>query len=493
MADFKADSRKIFAGPAIKRLRRELGLTQVRMAEELGISTSYLNLIERNQRPLTAQLLLRLAETYDIDLKSLAGDEEQQAVAQLQEVFSDPVLAGADVMQQELRDLAAASPTAVQAISRLHRAYQDAMASANAMAEHFSDRDLDAPPAVNDDIHATGTALQFPVEEVRDHFHSKRNHFAEIDDAAEALYEDAKLHKDEPYFALRDYLKSAHNTNVRILPVDVMSATLRRYDQHNKTIYLSERLPYSARVFQLANRAFMLAHEGMIDAEVEASNLDPISAAPLFKIGLANYAAAALMMPYARFHNAAKTLRYDVEALCDRFSAGFEQVAHRLTTMQRRGDRGIPFFLIRVDTAGNVSKRFSAGGFHFARQGGTCPRWNLHEAFRLPGQIFTQAIQLPDGTSYFSISRTVDRVGGDTAIPNQQFVVGLGCELDHAHRLCYGDSMQLDNPKLTTPIGVTCRLCDRVDCTQRAFPPLNRRLTVHDHVRGVSPFTFSLD
>ncbi len=484
MADKQTEARKIFAGPRIRRLRRDLGLTQVRMAEELGISTSYLNLIERNQRPLTAQLLLKLAETYDIDLKTLAGDEEQQAVAQLQEIFSDPLLAGTEVLQQEIRDIAAASPTAVQALARLYRAYQEAMAGATALAERMADRDSEPLAA---------EALRFPVDEVRDYYHTKRNHFSELDEAAELLHHKAGMDADEPYIALRAYLKEAHNVQVRIMPVDVMSASLRRYDRHRRTIFLSERLSQSGRLFQLANRAASFELNEIIDQEVKDSGLNPESSAPLFRVGLINYAAAALVMPYNRFLSTAKELRYDVEALGARFTASFEQTAHRLTTMQRPGARGIPFFLIRVDSAGNVSKRFSAGGFHFARSGGTCPRWNLFQAFRIPGQIYTQLIEMPDETTYFSMARTVDRRGGDPTILNQHFVVGLGCEISYANRITYAEPLIGEGAATPTPIGVNCRLCERPDCTQRAFPPLKRKLLIHEHVRGVSPFTFSLE
>lgn len=476
--------RKIFAGPRIKRIRRDLGLSQTRMAEELGISGSYLNLIERDQRPLTAQLLLRLAETYDIDLKALAGDEEQLVMAELREVFADPLFAGSEILQQEIRDVAAASPVLSQGVARLFRAYQEAMSGATAMAERLADRDQEVTPSLG------GGTLHLPVEEVRDHFHAKRNHFPELDERAEDLYDAIHKEGDDPYTALRQYLKEKHDVSVAIMPVDVMAASLRRYDRHRKRIQLSERLGYAARIFQLANRIISLECAELLDQEVAASGLEAEGAAPLFRLGLSNYGAAALVMPYGKFLETAKNLRYDVESLCDRFSASFEQVCHRLTTLQRPGARGIPFFLIRVDCAGNVSKRFSAGGFHFARSGGTCPRWNVHEAFRTPGQIYTQIIQLPDETAYFSIAKAVERVGGDPKIPNQTFAVGLGCELSHASRISYAQAYDLDDPAQATPIGVTCRLCERMDCTQRAFPPLRRTLTVHDHVRGVSPFTF---
>ena len=481
-ADSRPESRRIFAGPRIRRMRLDLGLTQARMAEELGISTSYMNLIERNQRPLTAQVLIRLAEAYEVDLTLLGGDEEAQAAQALSEIFADPAVA-VDIPAHEINDLAAASPMAVQALDRLYRAYQDATQSATVLAEQLSDRE-DAP---------LSSGVRFPVEEVRDIFHDRRNHFTGIDDAAEDLARRIGLGAEDAYVALRSWLDREHGLKVRIAPTDLMSQSLRRYDYHRRTVFLSERLSHTARAFQLAYQIAQLNLTKEVADEVEASPLKDDIARDLMWVALSNYAAAAILMPYDAFLKAANALRYDVEALGDRFSAGFEQVAHRLTTLNRAGAKGIPFFLMRVDGAGNVSKRFAAGGFHFARSGGTCPRWNVHDSFRVPGQIFTQIIQLPDMTTYFSIARTVKRMGGDPKLPNQQLAVCLGCEISYAQRICYADRHNLYDPAQATPIGVNCRLCDRPDCTQRAFPPLSKPLVVNPDVRGVSSFTFKLD
>tara|TARA_E500000305_G_scaffold16561_1_gene12302 strand:- start:62 stop:667 length:606 start_codon:yes stop_codon:yes gene_type:complete len=193
-------------------------------------------------------------------------------------------------------------------------------------------------------------------------------------------------------------------------------------------------------------------------------------------------------MPYDAFFRTAQETKYDIRLLGRRFGTSFEQVCHRLTTLQRAGARGIPFFLIRVDNAGNVSKRFSAAGFHFARFGGTCPRWNVHDAFRVPGQVYTQVVAMDDGTRYFSIARTVSRAGSGIGVPGDQYVVGLGCDISHARDFAYSLGHDLDNEEAATPIGVNCRLCERLDCSQRAFPPLKRKLHVEEHVRSVSAF-----
>lgn len=474
--------KKLFAGPRIRRLRRELGLTQARMAEDLGISASYQNLIERNHRPLTAQILLRLAEVYEADLRGLTGNADAAALAALKEVFADPIFSTTNLSDQELQDLVATSPTAANAVAMLYRAYRDIQTSASGLAERIT----------GDGEAALTTGARFPVEEVRDLFHDRNNHFPELDDAGEALFERAGLATEEPYVALREHLDSEHGVQVRVVPVDIAGSALRRYDYHRRCIFLSEALAQTGRNFQLAFQlALFEAHE-IIDRLVAESGLSSEQSRLVCRVGLASYFAGALIMPYARFLGTAETMLYDIEGLGRRFGASFEQVCHRLTTLQRPGARGIPFFLIRVDAAGNVTKRFNSGSFPFARSGGACPRWNVHDVFRIPGQLFTQAIQMPDGATFFSIARTVSRPGWEVREPDQLLSIGLGCEIGYAHRLVYFEGYDPATLK-PTPIGINCRLCERADCYQRAHPPLKARLTVDANIRGKSPFSFAVD
>lgn len=473
-----AAEKKVFAGPRIRRLRRERKLTQARMAENLGISASYLNLIERNQRPVSVQILLKLAEVFDVDLRTLGGDDEARALTVLREIFADPVFRDVGLSIQDLQEVAAASPAFADAVSTLYRAYQESMTSGAMLAERLADRDID------DASDTPG----LPLEEVRDFINSRKNHFPALDAAAEELYESARIAADEPYVSLRNALRDKHGISTRIAPADIMSGELRRYDRHRQTIFLSELLDQPGRSFQLAYQLGYFEQSRTIEDIVESSGLDSDEACRLLRVALANYFAAALLMPYDAFLRTAEQTNYDIRLLGRRFGTSFEQVCHRLTTLQRPGAKGIPFFLIRVDNAGNVSKRFSAAGFHFARFGGTCPRWNVHDAFRVPGQVYTQIVQMEDGTRYFSIARTVSRAGSGIGVPGDQYVVGLGCDIAHARNLIYSQGYDLDDERGAMPIGVNCRLCERLDCSQRAFPPLKHRLRVDDHVRGVSPF-----
>jgi predicted transcriptional regulator len=273
------------------------------------------------------------------------------------------------------------------------------------------------------------------------------------------------------------------------MPIDVMSDSLRRYDHHRRQLSISELVDQPGRMFQAAYQLAFAEMRETIDGL--ATRLEPADgpARRLLRISLGNYFAGALMMPYGRFHAAAESLGYDIEVLRARFGASFEQIAHRLTTLARPGLKGIPFFLVRVDAAGNVSKRFSSGRFPFSRFGGTCPLWNVHATFAVPGQIVTQIIELPDTTRWFSIAHAVKRASTPWGAAERQFVVGLGCELKYAHRLVYARGRDLSAPD-ATPIGINCRLCERPACPQRAAPPLTRTLVVDEMTRGISPFVF---
>lgn len=470
---------KIFAGAQVRQLRLERGLTQAQMAGELGISTTYLNLIERNQRPLTAQTLLRLAESYDVDVKAFSGSEEAHLASSLQEVFSDPFLKNHDVRREAIRDLARSEPSLCQAILRLYRGYRAGADNAAGLAEHLAD-----------DKGSILETMRLPAEEVRDFLRARSNYFAEIEGAAEALCAKRPRDTEELYAYLARHLAQAHRVELRVEPIGAMRHMLRWYDRHRRVLRLSEILGPSGRVFQLAFQICMLEHRALLDEIVAAGRFAEPETEKLARSHLANYFAGAVMMPYDAFLPTAEELRYDIDVLGVRFGASFEQVCHRLTTLQRPSARGVPFFMIRLDKAGNVSKRFSAGSFRFAQLGGACPRWNVHDAFQQPGHILTQKIAMPDGTTYFSIARTVERTGAGFHQPLRQLAIGLGCEIAHAPRLVYADGINRKSHADATPIGINCRHCERTDCAERAFAPLNRRLLVDEFRRYQSSITF---
>ncbi|HEY0052151.1 MAG TPA: short-chain fatty acyl-CoA regulator family protein, partial [Caulobacteraceae bacterium] len=450
-----------------------LGLTQTAMAADLGVSPSYLNHLERNQRPLTAQMLLRLAQVYEVDLKSLGGGSDD-AEAELTEAFSDPLLRDLAVPRHELLQLADDAPAATAAVLRLYRELSESRRREALMA----------------DAGAPAGAAASPGDWVRDYIQAHGNHYPDLDLLGEALH--ATL-APEPHgldAAARTRLADRHGVTVRVMPAPVMVEWTRRFDPHRRRLLLSERLGPRSRAFAVLFQLVLLEHGDAIEARVvRAAALDPASEAML-RVSLTNSLAAAVLMPYGEFHAAAEETGYDIAALQARFGSGFEQTAHRLTTMGRPGARGVPLFFIRVDQAGNVSKRFASEAFPFSRFGGACPRWRLHSAFRTPGRIQTQIVETRDGERYFTLARTVRRPlppydGGE----EQDLAVGLGCELKHAHRLAYARGLDLVKP-VATEIGPTCRLCDRHPCRERAAPPIGRVPVADEWAKSISPFPF---
>jgi XRE family transcriptional regulator, fatty acid utilization regulator len=469
--------KKLFVGPRFRRIRQQLGLSQTQIAEGLGISPSYINLIERNQRPVTAQILLRLAETYDLDLRDLATADEDRFFAELNEIFSDPLFRQIDLPKQELRDLAELCPGVTHALQRLYAAYTEARRGETLVAAQMADRE----------------GSQFdanPIERVRDLIEANRNYFPELETAAESLRDELNVPTEGLFTALTTRLRERHSILTRVMPVDVMRETLRRFDRHRRQLLISELVDSSGRSFQLALQIGFVECGAAIDAIVSRAGPLDDTARRLYRITLANYFAAAAMMPYQAFHSAAEALSYDVHVLAQRFNAGFEQVCHRLTTLQRPNARGVPFFLLRVDNAGNVSKRFSSGTFPFSKFGGTCPLWNVHSTFDMPDRLLSQVIELPDGTRYFSIAQMVRRPVAPYPQPQPRFAIGLGCEIRHAAKLVYATGMDLEKVE-GTPIGVNCRLCERENCSQRAEPPITRTLILDETTRRVSSFAFS--
>jgi predicted transcriptional regulator/DNA-binding XRE family transcriptional regulator len=472
--------KKLFVGPRFRRIRQQLGLSQTQIAEGLGISPSYVNLIERNQRPVTAQILLRLAETYDLDLRDLATADEDRFFAELNEVFSDPVFRRIDIPKQELRDLAELCPGVTHALQRLYAAYTEARRGETLAAAQFADRDENAGPRFEAN----------PIERVRDLIEANRNYFPELEQAAEALRDEINVPAEDVFAALSARLREKHSIQTRIMPVDVMRETLRRFDRHRRQLLISELVDSPGRAFQLAFQIGLAECTPAFDTIIARAGALDDTSRRLYRITLANYFAGCVLMPYQAFHGAAESLGYDIHVLAQRFNTGFEQVCHRLTTLQRPNARGVPFFMLRVDNAGNVSKRFSSGTFPFSKFGGTCPLWNVHSTFDTPDRLLKQVIELPDGSRYFSIAQMVRRPVAPHPQAQPRFAIGLGCEIRHAAKLIYASGMDLDNAE-GTPIGVNCRLCERENCAQRAEPPITRTLILDENTRRVTSFAFS--
>jgi len=459
-------------------MRLKEGLTQSAMAARLGISGSYLNLIESDRRPVGAGLLLALARDFDLDLRSFAAGEDVKLVSDLLEVFGDPLFQGRAVAEPEVREFVAGSPEVARAVVHLHHAYTDARASAETIAEQVVDRqDLSA-------VDRAGLA----AEEVSDLIQRHVNYFPELEAEAERVYAAAQLDRHDFFESLADHIDRTYKIRVHVLRMQEMKGAVRRFDPERRELQISEVLRRGSRNFQLAHQVALLTCPDTLDRIASDPELTSSESRAVCRVALANYFAAALLMPYDSFFRAAEEERYDTDLLEHRFRANFEQICHRLTTLNRPGARGIPFHMVRVDIAGNISKKFSATGVRFPRFGGLCPLWNVHAAFLQPNVIRAQLDRLPDGTMFFSVARTIRKHRGGYHTPEVLYSVGLGCDVESARRMVYADGFDLSNPQAAAPVGITCRLCERLDCRARAFPSIYQPLKVDENVRGVSFF-----
>lgn len=469
--------KKAFVGFRLKRLREERGMTQLALAQALGLSASYINQLESNQRPLTVPVLLRINEIFGVDVQLFSEGDEARLISDLREVFSDPAHTEA-VALTDLRQIASAMPAAGRAIVALHRRYRHTVDRADAIANELG---LGA---------AGGAALTAPApyEQVRDFFYTHHNYFAGLDEAAERLGVSAGVIRGAAAERLTERLERAHGVRVSSDSEGDDDAN-RRYYVQERVLRLSDRLDSGQRAFQLAVQLALLEADDEIEALAAKAAAGSAETHALARIGLAHYFAAAVLMPYRFFLEAAESERYDIERLAQRFDVGFEPVCQRLSSMQRPGAAGVPFFFIRVDRAGNISKRQSATDFHFSRVGGTCPLWNVYEAFAQPGRILTQVAQMPDGRTYLWIARTVQHRRGGYGDPGKTFAIGLGCDIRHAGRLVYSSGLDLDDLAAATPIGPGCKMCERPACPQRAFPLVGRSLVVDENRSRFTPYT----
>lgn len=463
--------KSIYMGPRLKRVRRDLGLTQTDMAEGLEISPSYVALMERNQRPVTADLLLKLAATYRIDIADLADGGTEELAARLRTVLKDPIFADIDVPAFDVEEIATSFPGFADALLRLHTSYGEEQLALAAIRESAHGTSA-LPP--ND-----------PVAEARNFLAAQRNCFPAIDRHAGEVAE-----RIGGYEALVGHLEKRYALQVRDVDPDVILGASRWHDAHRNQVLLSRSLDHASRRFQLTVQLGLLEASEPIDRALNEGHFSTENARVMTRRALVNYWAAAFLMPYGAFLAAARRLRNDVEALGCEFVASFEQVAHRLTTLQKPGEEGVPFFFIRIDQAGNVSKRLDSAGFPFARHGGGCPLWNVHSCFATPGRILTQKIELPDGQRFVSIARSVVSGGGRHNAPRAFRAVALACSEEHAAAVVYADELK---SAPATPIGVACRLCHRPHCIARSAPPIGRELKPDIYRETGVPFAFADD
>lgn len=451
-------------GGRIGRLRRQRAISQADLATSIGISGSYLNLIEHNRRKITVPLLLKIAGYFGVEPGELADSDEGRLVGDLMEMFGDDVFADSDVTNIEVRDLAHANPMAARAMLQLYRRFRAEGHAAPARAE-------DEPEH-----------FHLATDRISDFLQEHANYFPTVEEAAERIRADIDSSADDFAYGLRTYLFNVFGTELRL--ASLPQGIARTYDRTRNQLLISDILPAESATFLIAHQLGQMAANAEIGALV--AELPEGDAPALGRNVLAAYFAAALIMPYGPFQRACRDYRYDIERLGRRFGASFEQVAHRMTTLQRPGALGIPLHLIRTDIAGNISKRFSLSGIHIPRHSGACPRWNVYSAFLSPERVNVQISQMPDGERYFCIARAFSKGDHRYNAPLRHFSIGLGCSILHAKELIYSDGIDLNNTAQIVPIGVGCRICPRMECGQRAHPPADHRFRLDDAVRPES-------
>ncbi len=452
---------KIYAGAKLRELRARLSLTQKVFAQKLGVSLPYLNQMENNNRPVSTSVVLGLAQEFGFDVTELQSGDEARLVGDMREALADPVFTGDAPQLADLRLAAANAPTLARAFLDLHAAYRQTHERLASLDEALGREDTRLAPS--------------PWEEVRDFFHYCDNYIDAVDRAAEHFARTGKTAEQ----ALND---------LGVTVVRSADSPLRHYDPATKTLILASGAAAATQTFQLLLQLALISQETLLSATLDLARFQSPEARGIALVGLANYFAGAALMPYGAFLQAAKDTRHDLEILSAQFGASLEQVAHRLSTLQRPAAKGIPFFFVRVDQAGTITKRHSATTLQFARYGGACPLWNVHAAFETPGQFLRQLAETPDGARYFCLARDVSKSGGAFNAPTRRYAIGLGCEVRHADALVYADHMDRAAPDAYAPIGISCRICERKSCHQRSVPPLERRLRVNPDRRGVLPY-----
>ncbi len=537
-------AKNIMLGTRLRKLRNDRGFSQVKLADQLGISASYLNLIEHNRRTLTVPLLLRLSQILEVDPQVFSPQQESLLAGELTETLQDPMFEDLALSETDIGSLVADTPELCQAVVKAYGAYRKAHDDLQMLSERlaqdpvisnagyrlrmlltsilsFSEilhdtKDLsdderqdfskivmneseNLSEAVTDMLGLiTGDGLMdvagglSPSEAVADFFQANNNHFSDLEAAAEELRREAGLDGPSSHLRLAGYLAEKHAIHVETQSPDLHPSTQTLYDEERRQLSVSQALPRASFNFHLALFAGRMSFGPVLEQLVNVPELPNEEARKRAVAALANYFAGACLMPYEEMLKAAEQTRYDIDQLGQIFATSFEQICHRLTTLRNPGASGVPLHMIRVDVAGNISKRFSASGLRIPKYGSACPRWAVHSAFMTPGLIRTQLDRLPDGTRYFNVARTVSKPTLGHRVAQSHYAVSIGCEVSDARAMVYSDGIDLDHADTPVPVGVACQLCERLDCGQRAAPPppqANVQATVQPLGRGrdISP------
>jgi len=463
-------------GHKIKSKRRKLGISQADMAKKLSISPSYLNLIESGKRKINVDLLLKLANELGIEISDISKKTDTNLYQNLMDVLGDNLFEDLDITNFDIKEIVNTNPLIAKALVKLGDNYKKKNQDIVSKVENISGKFID------------NQKNSFPGEVVSDFIQENENYFPKLEEFANKIFSEIQNDNRTSYLPLCEYLLRKHKIEVKNVIPDEKKPFTKKFDPIKKTFLLSDYLTLTTKKLHTASQIVHLEANDILDEYLDTFKFPSEESRKLSKVALLNYAAAAILMPYKLFYKECKEQRYDFELLQNTFATSFEQVAHRVTCLQDPNMKGIPFHMLRADVAGNISKRFSLSGIEIPRYGGACPRWNIYSAFTTPGKIHAAVSKMPDGEKYVCIARTVEKGVAKHGMFKSLLSIGLGCQIKYAKDFVYTDSLNLNDKNTETPIGVNCRTCDRMDCQQRAFPPLHKKFDIDLNKRGISVY-----
>ena len=474
VADLKKTNLKI--GPKIKAFRRQLGIQANKLSEQIGISASYLNLIESGKRNVDSNLIIKICSELRINVSDLTSKSDLNLENDISELLSDEIFEDLDILGPEVKDLVASNPKMAKALIKLGDNFKQKDHDIVNKVENISGKIIDSRRAA------------FPGEVIADFLQENKNYFPKLEEFANDIFQEVKQNNRTRYIALCEFLKRKYDVQVKDVIPEEGKPFSKIYKEKEKVLLLSDYISLETKKLYAAAQIAHIGAKDQINFYLSNFKFSSNEAKELSKIALLNYCGAAILMPYELFHKECKNLKYDLELLQNTFATSFEQVAHRVTCLQDPKLPGIPFHFLRVDVAGNISKRLSLSGIEIPRYGGACPRWNVYSAFSRPGVIQAAVSKMSNGEKYVCIARTVEKGVGRYGQKKSMLSIGLGCEAKYAKDFIYTENLDLNDKKSELPIGVSCRTCDRLDCSQRAFPPLHKKFDVDVNARGVSVY-----
>tara|TARA_Y100000590_G_scaffold54307_1_gene56691 strand:+ start:1363 stop:2787 length:1425 start_codon:yes stop_codon:yes gene_type:complete len=463
-------------GHKIKNKRKKLGITQVDLSKKLSISPTYLNLMESGKRKIDFDLLLKMANELNVDVSDISKKTDTNLYQDLMDLLGDNLFENLDITNFDVKELINTNPTIAKALVKLGDNYKKKNQDIVNKVENISSKIID------------GRKNSFPGEVVSDFLQENENYFPKLEEFANNVFNKIQINNRVGYSPICEYLRNKHGIEVQDVVPDEQKPFMKQFDTAKKNFLVSDYLNLETKKLYAGAQVAQLEAVDIIDGYLDSFSFPSEESKKLSKVALLNYAGAAIIMPYKHFYEECIKQRYDVELLQNTFAVSFEQVAHRITCLQDPKMKGIPFHMLRADVAGNISKRFSLSGIEIPRYGGACPRWNIYKAFTMPGKINAAVSKMPNGEKYICIARTVEKGVGKHGMEKTLLSIGIGCQVKYAKDFVYADSLNLNDKNTETPIGVNCRTCDRMDCQQRAFPPLHKKFDIDLNKRGISVY-----